>query len=61
MSLWTHACCATCFTHITNRPSDKAVRIVAPEPETCCFCGIKTDEGIFIRHEQLSEMFCDHE
>lgn len=61
MSHWTHPCCEGCFTHITNLPPGKAARLLQTEEETCCFCGVPTSEGIFIRHITMPEMFCEHE
>lgn len=42
-----HCICATCFGR--NRPGVTPVRLRDPEQETCCFCGMATDEGIYIR------------
>ena len=46
---WTHAICFDCWDK--NNPDKKPVRVMEHEPDKCCFCGRKTIEGIFTRHD----------
>ncbi len=42
---WTQPMCAQCF---TERHPYEPVRLTDPEPETCCVCGVRTTEGIYV-------------
>lgn len=59
MSAWTHPVCERCFIRETGKPIEHAARIINPDPETCCFCHKRTDDGIFIRAEPMAG--CSHD
>lgn len=51
MGSWTHAICDNCWNE--QNPDTVPVRLRAEymTEEVCCFCGTKTRNGIFIRHD----------
>jgi hypothetical protein len=51
MSKWTHAVCYSCW---LKRYTHKPYRLIAPEPEPCCFCGKTTQSGIYIRENPVA-------
>ena len=47
MSKWTHPICPACWKiHADTR---EPYRVIESPPEPCCFCGLSTDAGIFVR------------
>jgi len=51
MADWTHAICRRCWKR--REPERMPMCIVNPEEETCCFCGKKTNDGIYVRESPL--------
>ena len=49
MSRWTHAICAVCYQE--QEPGRTPTTLIEAGPETCCFCGRTTQEGIYYRHD----------
>ena len=50
--IWTHNICGFCwieFHHGNGVPMPVCLK--NPVEETCCFCGQKNIDGIFIRHD----------
>lgn len=57
MSKWTHLICDPCW---RQKEGDKIpVRLLTNEVELCCFCGLTTTSGIYVRHNP-KEMGCQH-
>jgi len=46
-----------CFTEKYPEKGPPFRMLKAPE-ETCCFCGAKTSDGIYIRHDPRGLKFC---
>jgi len=44
---WTHAICGKCWERL--RPGQEPHRLTMPGLEPCCFCGMGTIEGIYVR------------
>ena len=59
MSGWTHSICDECWEQW--HPEKNPVRIKGAELETCCFCGMKTDGGVYIRADPKDTPYCKHE
>lgn len=55
MSRWTHAVCQHCWE--TRFGGDPHRVVVDTARETCCFCGIETRSGIYVR-EDPSNLRC---
>ena len=55
--IWTHCICMKCFTEKYPEKGPPFRMLKAPE-ETCCFCGAKTSDGIYIRHDPRGLKFC---
>jgi hypothetical protein len=53
-SNWTHAICCRCWQREWGR---RPARLVEGETEICCFCGVDTDAGIYVRRDP-KEMPC---
>ena len=52
MSKWNHRICNLCWEEYVRQheePGRQAVRLL--DTGYCCFCGHKTDSGIFIRED----------
>ena len=47
MSKWTHAICQPCWEQRAD--TSEPFRLTVCPPEPCCFCGVSTDSGIFVR------------
>jgi len=57
MSSWTHNICPSCW---RKREGDQRIpyRVSFMLPaETCCFCGAKNTDGIYVRHSP-AELRC---
>jgi hypothetical protein len=56
----THAACAACYGVL--EPGRKPYQLAEDvrEPETCCFCGAQTAEGIYYRADPKIAQHCDH-
>lgn len=55
---WTHSICDDCWTN--RSPHQEPTRIVVDtETETCCWCGIQTTSGIFVRADPAT-LSCQH-
>lgn len=48
-SVWTHIICRDCYAK--EEPGREPVRVKNVDPESCCFCGKVTDEGIYYRYD----------
>jgi hypothetical protein len=48
-SNWTHAICPRCWTREWGAKTP--ARLVEGETEICCFCGVDTDAGIYVRRD----------
>lgn len=46
---WTHPICKRCFNF--EYPTKRPIGLLIGEGETCCFCGEKTEDGIYTRHD----------
>lgn len=57
MSSWTHACCEECWDH--QQPGRTPHRMGAAHrlTETCCYCGVITRSGIYVRENPTSVPF----
>jgi hypothetical protein len=54
---WTHNICGECWAKIN--PDTKPVRLKERHEETCCFCGKKNKDGIFLMEKDPSKVkFC---
>ena len=53
MSNWDHSICEACWRlrEGVNRLPDRAI---SGTPHSCCFCGLPTNGGIFVRQEPNS-------
>jgi hypothetical protein len=50
MATMTHSICDDCW--VQDKPDRKAFRVPVPRDiETCCFCGVEHQSGIYIRAE----------
>ncbi len=49
MSRFTHPICDACWTRATNGRTP--LRLTEPEEEQCCFCGVATVSGIYVRKD----------
>lgn len=59
MAEWTHCICTTCW--VNQNPGREPVRVRDDDAKPCCFCGQKTDAGIYTRCSP-EELWChgDH-
>lgn len=55
--IWTHNICSACW--YDRNPNYGPVKVVNPQIVTCCFCGVSTNAGIFIRHDP-TKLNCVH-
>lgn len=54
---WTHSCCDDCFDERTG--GREPIRLQDAPEEICCFCGIATVSGIYVREDpDHDELFC---
>jgi hypothetical protein len=59
-SHWTHAICAKCW---AERKPDKPLQPKNAGQgmlEVCCFCGVTTQDGIYLRADPAEPKFCNH-
>ena len=49
MAGWTHNICAACWENRSK--GGMPVRVVKPDPDTCCFCGKDNQNGIYVRDD----------
>jgi len=52
MGAWTHNICTTCWDEL--HPDEEPARMKKSATQTCCFCGNRTHDGIFIRHDPVN-------
>lgn len=58
MGDWTHSICVTCW---AQREPDRVPHQVRGAPsEPCCFCGARTEAGIYVR-ENPERLKCNHD
>jgi len=53
-----HALCRICFAVLHRDQAPWQMR--RPNRETCCHCGFRTEDGIYVRNAEPM-LFCDHE
>lgn len=54
---WTHACCWSCWDE--KYPDMEPYRVIGSSATSCCFCGLTTISGIFVRHDPKDQrLFC---
>lgn len=55
MSAWTHSQCGPCWTAANTDEETgevrEPVRLNQPPMDTCCFCGMTTAWGIYVRED----------
>lgn len=56
MSNWTHPICELCW--LATNPDREPYRLKLTELETCCWCGMETEGGIYVRHDPKLLMRC---
>lgn len=47
---WTHAICEGCWENEFPHRGSPPVALANAEVEHCCFCGIETANGVYVRH-----------
>ena len=52
-SRWEHPQCSACW--YETHPGRTPVRLVVPEMEMCCRCGLMTSAGIYVRADAKEE------
>lgn len=57
MSAWTHPVCPYCYDDLY--PGREPVVVEPRTSETCCFCGIPTRSGIYVRADPSTPRFCE--
>ena len=48
-SKWTHSICMDCYER--EEPDRSPTVMFPPDDEICCFCGARTDDGIYYRKD----------
>lgn len=48
---WNHPICDDCWKE--REPDREPVRIKNPSEHTCCFCGVGTTSGIWVRQDPV--------
>ena len=56
MGNWTHAICTMCW--VERNPDRDPHQLVNAKAETCCFCGMNTTAGIYVRADPNALKFC---
>ena len=59
MSIWTHVICEKCWKDTGH--DFEPTRFIPPETEICCYCGVETNSGIYIRNNPDNVAFCNHD
>ena len=49
MSKWTHAICQICW--YEKNPGREPVTVLNGTEQICCFCGLKSKSGIYVRED----------
>jgi hypothetical protein len=57
MPNWTHNICAECWNK--KNPGHLVVRAAEHLEDTCCYCGERNGEGIYVRDDPKNTPFCN--
>lgn len=60
MSEWTHNMCRKCWNerHPNRRPATLVGLLESEMMSTCCFCGARNQDGIYVRADPKDVSFC---